>query len=167
MHPRPESIKRILFVCTGNICRSPMAEAIFRHLLQRNPSVNLEVASAGLIALPGNRASFSAIRVAGEHNIHLEDHQARLLSSQLASWADLILVMESGHKDTILHRYPETNSKILLLRSFARYGSRTRAIADPFGLSLEAYRFCFQDIKECVESLFAWLQAAKRGPSSS
>jgi protein-tyrosine phosphatase len=110
-----------------------------------------------LAAVPGSPASFSAARVARENGFSLGEHSARPLVPELVEQADLILVMEPDHRRQLLSQYPEASEKVLLLRRFARYGSRDRAILDPYGLNLEAYRFCFQDVKECVESLHAWL----------
>lgn len=156
----PGNIRNILFVCAGNICRSPMAEWQFKALLRQDPISGIQVGSAGLIALPGNSASFSAVRVARENSISLEEHKARPITTEIIDDADLILVMESHQGHELIADYPQASEKILLLRHFARYGSRERGISDPYGRNLEAYRFCFDDIKECVESLHKWLLEA-------
>jgi protein-tyrosine-phosphatase len=134
-----------------------MAEGLLKKLLLNGPIDGMEVGSAGLTALPGNHASFNALRVARENSIDLQGHRARLVTSELVSRADLILVMEQSHRQALASRHPEASEKVWLLRQFARYGSRQRGIHDPYGLNLEAYRFCFQDISECVESLHEWL----------
>jgi len=137
-----------------------MAEGLLKKLVLNSPIDGTVIGSAGLMALPGNHASFHAIRVAKENSIDLTEHRARVVTSDLISQADLILVMEPSQRQALARRQPESEDKLSLLREFARYGSRNRAITDPYGLSLEAYRFCFQDIKECVESLHQWLLAA-------
>ena len=157
------NIRSILFVCTGNTCRSPLAAGFLKKLLERNSLRRIEVGSAGLTAFPGSPASFQALGVARENSLSLENHQARLVTPPLIDQADLIVVMEPGHRRQLLDRHPQAADKILLLRHFARYGSRERGIADPYGLNLEVYRFCFEDIKECVESLHEWLLEASQG----
>jgi len=156
----PANIRNILFVCAGNICRSPMAEWQLKALLRENPITGMQVGSAGLIALPDNAASFNAVRVARENSISLEEHRARLVNTELIDNADLVLVMESHQGHELIANHPQASEKILLLRHFARYGSRERGISDPYGRNLEAYRFCFEDIKECVDSLHEWLLEA-------
>ena len=158
----PADIQNILYVCAGNICRSPMAEWQLKTLLRENPISGIQAGSAGLIALPGNSASFNAVRIARENSISLEEHKARLITAELIDSADLVLVMESHQGHELIADHPQAAEKILLLRHFARYGSRERGISDPYGRQLEAYRFCFEDIKECVESLYEWLLEAKQ-----
>lgn len=150
-------IRSLLFVCTGNICRSPMAEWLFRKLLQDRPLPEVHVRSAGFIALPGNPATHLATVVAGEHGVDLTQHRAQPLTSSLIREADLILVMEPGHRWELLYHRPEAAPKVFLLCHFAPCGDRDRAIADPYGMDAEAYRFCFQQVRECVEALYDWL----------
>ena len=109
--------------------------------------------SAGLLALPGNSVTFLAQKVAAEHGVDLAEHQAKRLSQKLVDWADLILVMEKVHKDELLAEFSEATGKTFLLRRFARYGSRNRGVADPYGLQYDAYRFCYIDIEDAVSGL--------------
>ncbi len=151
--------KKFLFVCLGNICRSPFAEVFFRELAAQKKPKGLRARSAGLIALPGNSATYMAQRDAAEYAVDLADHQAQPVSQDLMDWADLILVMEKSHQDSLLNLYPETAGKIQLIRHYARYGSRKRGIADPYGLDYEAYRFCFLDIEDAVTGLIESLKS--------
>jgi protein arginine phosphatase len=152
--------ENILFVCTGNICRSPFAEGLFNVLIEKKGLQNLAARSAGLFALPGNQATYMAQQVAAEYNVNLAEHQARLVTAELAARSDLILVMEKHHWNSIVTHFPETSDRIRLLRHFARYGSRKRGIADPYGLDYEAYRFCFLDIEDAVSGLIEFLSKA-------
>ena len=98
-----------------------MAEGLLKKLFLNSPIDGMEVGSPGLIALPGNQASFNAARAANEYSIDLEEHRARPLTSDLISNADLVLVMEPRHRQALASRYPEASKKVLLLRQFARY----------------------------------------------
>jgi protein-tyrosine-phosphatase len=151
------AIRHLLFVCTGNICRSPMAEWLSRKFIRERRLPDFQVRSAGFIAVPGNPAAHLAALVAEEYGVDLSQHRAQPLTSSLIREADLILVMEPGHRWELLHRHREIASKVFLLRHFARSGDHHRAIADPYGLDMKAYRSCFEEIRECVESLWEWL----------
>ncbi|MBW2108325.1 MAG: low molecular weight protein arginine phosphatase [Deltaproteobacteria bacterium] len=156
---RPESYTgielpaRILFVCTGNICRSPFAAALADTLARQEGLVILEADSAGLLVLPGNPATPMAQRVAREYGVDLSTHSAKPVSAALVAWCDMVLVMEHSHKKALLEAYPEASDKVVFLRHFARHGSRQRGISDPYGLDYEAYRFCYLDIQDAVLGL--------------
>ena len=144
----------ILFVCTGNICRSPFAEKLFKKLALQQERKGLRAESAGLMALPGNAATALAQQVAG---VDLSDHEAKSVTEKRVNRADLILVMEKSHKARILSSFPGATGKVRLMRHFARFGSKTRGIADPYGLNYDAYRFCFLDIEDAVSGLVEFL----------
>ena len=147
----------ILFVCTGNICRSPFAEGLFTKLASQKDRQGLFADSAGLLALPGNPATSLAQRVAAEYGVSLTQHQAKSVTENLVDWSDLILVMEKGHKEALLSNSPKAAGKVLLIRHFARFGSKNRGVADPYGLNYDAYRFCFLDIEDAVTGLIEFL----------
>ena len=146
-------MKNFLFICLGDICRSPFAEGLFAKLAAQEKLGALKTQSAGLIALPGNSATYMAKQVAKEYAVDLTEHKAQPVSKNLVNWSDLILVMEKSHKDTLFTQFPEAADKTWLIRHYARYGSRNRGIADPYGLDYEAYRFCFLDIEDAVAGL--------------
>ncbi len=150
-------ITNILFVCTGNICRSPFAESLLKKLAAEKGLKGITADSAGLLALPGNSATSLAQRVAAEYGVDLAEHKAISLSKDLVACSDLILIMEKSHEEALLAAFPEAAGKVLLIRYFARFGSRTRGIADPYGLEYDAYRFCFLDIQDSVSGLVEYL----------
>jgi protein-tyrosine phosphatase len=150
-------IANILFVCTGNICRSPFAQGLFTKIVTQNELKGLAADSAGLLALPGNSVTRLAQRVAVEYGVDLSEHEAKSVSKDLVAWSDLILVMEKSQEDALLTAFPGAAGRVLLLRYFARFGSRRRGIADPYGLDYDAYRFCFLDIEDAVSGLIQYL----------
>jgi protein-tyrosine phosphatase len=147
----------ILFVCIGNICRSPFAHAFFKKLVNQKRFQGLRAESAGLFALHGNSATYLAQRVAEEFGVDLAEHRAKSVSKELVAWSSMILVMEKSHEDTLLIDFPEAKGKTQLIRHFARFGSKRRGIADPYGLEYDAYRFCFVDIEDAVSGLIDFL----------
>ena len=149
----PGPIVNIIFVCTGNTCRSPFAQALFTKLVQQRGLNGLAADSAGLTALPGDTATFMAQQVAYEHGVDLAAHKAKPVSKELVSESDLILVMERSHEGAVIKNFPDSAGRIRLLRYYGRFGSTQRGIADPYGLQYESYRFCFLDIEDAVTGL--------------
>lgn len=150
-------ISKILFVCTGNICRSPFAQGLFNKLAAQKGLHKVTADSGGLLALPDRSATSMARRVAEEYGVDLTGHRAKSVSKKIVARSDLILVMQKSHEDALLSAFPEAAGKVLLLRHFARHGSRNRGISDPYGLSYEPYRFCFLDIEDPVSGLIQYL----------
>lgn len=147
----------ILFVCTGNICRSPFAEGLFKKLVLQQEGEDFFAESAGLMALPGNAATALAQQVASEYGVDLSDHKAKPVNEDRLDWSDLILAMEKSHEAMLMSSFPKATGKVRLMRYFARFGSKTRGIADPYGLNYDAYRFCFLDIEDAVKGLVEFL----------
>lgn len=116
-------MKHILVLCTGNICRSPTAH----YLLQQSLGDDYEVQSAGLGALVNHAADEMAIKIASSHNLDISKHRAKQVTEALLSWADLILVMETGQKKELLSKFPTLEGKIF------RYGDPVQVdIPDPY-----------------------------------
>lgn len=140
--------QRLLVVCAGNLCRSPLAEALVRaRLAQTGP--DLEVASAGLIAAVGEPADGLMCLVAQAHGLDLSLHQSRPLDPELLRWADLVLVMEEGQRRQLVQWAPGLAGKVRLLGHWT--GGE---IPDPFARGRDAAESAYGLIEAAVD---AWL----------
>lgn len=133
----------LLFICTGNTCRSPLAEAIARRQIADRQLTDLTVGSAGTSAWDGAPASDGALLVALEHGANLGEHRARQLSPELVASADLMLTMGPHHLDRADALGGAGRAHLL-----TEYASGdARAVSDPFGGDLEVYRATYQELE--------------------
>ena len=147
-------MKKILFVCTGNTCRSPMAEALFRRRV--GDDTEWEAKSAGIYAETGSPASAKAVQALEELGIDLSEHHSKPLSPGLVESADLIITMTAGHRFEILQSFPEVGNRVSLLKSFGTSKVPTD-ISDPFGGSLDVYKKTRDEIDRALSDLILFL----------
>jgi len=149
-------MKTILFVCTGNVCRSPMAEALFRKAVQDRPG--FRAVSAGLGAINGQPPSTNAVRAMTELGVSLDGFRSRMLTADLVQEADYIFGMTRGHVEGITLLYPQAAEKTFLLREFDEtLGPYEKDIADPIGGNLEVYLVCRDQIEQGVAALLKFI----------
>ena len=150
-------MKNVLFVCTGNICRSPIAEGLFRRLIGNRKDI--EVASAGVHAVRGQPPSLYAVEVCAEEGTDISDLRSEPLTPTLVNRATHIFAMTGSHLETIQTLFPHTAEKTFLLREFEEPGSTVwRDVPDPIGLGREVYEDCARIIKNALPSVLAFVE---------
>ncbi|NVK11595.1 MAG: low molecular weight phosphotyrosine protein phosphatase [Gammaproteobacteria bacterium] len=137
---------RILVVCAGNICRSPLGEVLLKQSLS-----DKQVTSAGLVARNGDGAAQYSVELAEENGLDLTQHAARKLTRELCAANDLILVMEPQHQRDVAAKFPEASGKTLLLGKWIN----VETIPDPHKQSKEAFNHAFELIKKSCD---AWAE---------
>ncbi len=130
-------MKKIMFICSGNTCRSPLAEGLFKKYLKENNITDIEVSSAGVGAFPGDAVSINSILVASNRGVNISDHRARNINPEHILTTDLFFCMSDSHK-AVLSRHCD-ESKIVVLN-----------VSDPYGRPIEVYEECARQL----ESLF-------------
>lgn len=158
----------ILFVCTGNTCRSPIAAALCREMLAREKKLaGVKVASAGLAADVGEKVSDNARIILKEERIDLSGHRAVSLNKEKVEGADLILVMTPQHKRELFKRYPGAEGKTHLLKEYSGVTAGDPAIADPYLGNLEEYRITVEEIRTGLKKLIWKLKGGSEDESST
>jgi protein-tyrosine-phosphatase len=160
---------KVLFVCTGNSCRSPMAEGILKKMLAENKLDNFEVGSAGTSSLDGVPPSWFAIEVAKAQNVDLTRHSSHQLNQQILGKADLILAMSNEHLEYIRRMNEKALEKTYLLKIFPQHHpsgeylpmteNENRSpdasyVKDPIGGSIDDYNRCFLEIEKELRRIF-------------
>ncbi len=143
--------KHILFVCTGNTCRSPMAE----HLLRHKAGDMFDVQSAGLAAFPGQDASPEVIQLFKERQIAMK-HKSQSVTEALMDWSDLVLTMTERHRQMLIDRFPDRADQIHCLKAYVQTGDGNSGdydIADPFGGNSATYARTFEEMERLITAL--------------
>ena len=140
----------ILFVCTGNTCRSPMAEHLFRKMLKDAGKPNVTVASAGTHAAPWVNFPPEAQEALASRGVTPVRHTAQDLTGLLIQQADLILTMEEHHRRIVNDRFPEAREKTYVLKSYVQSSDPEKDIRDPIGFPVAVYNDVLSDIERAL-----------------
>jgi len=143
----------ILFVCTGNVSRSFLAETLMREEIRARKLKDVSIASAGVHAYSGSPPDPLIVEYLEKRGILVQGHAARQMTAQEAEWADLILVMENRHMRMIEESWPEMKSKVALLMTYTAVAPGVEEIIDPFGRTTYHYRLAEAQIDMAVRAL--------------
>jgi glycine hydroxymethyltransferase len=161
---RASIVKSVLFVCTGNICRSPIAEGLFRRMLGNRKDI--EVASAGVHAVRGQPPSLYATQVCEDEGVDISQLRSQPLTATLVDRATHIFGMTGAHLETIHMLFPHGAEKSFLLREFEEPDATVwRDVPDPIGLGREVYELCAQTIKNALPSVLAFVEQSELAPT--
>ena len=140
---------KILFICTGNTCRSPMAEGLANKFASEL-KLPIEATSAGIMAVPLSYVSEFSVKALKEYNVDISNHIPTQLSQNLLDEADLVLTMTQAHKDIILNSLPQYKNKTYTLGEY----TSSADISDPYGCDFETYKKCVLQIKTAILKLY-------------
>ena len=147
---------KIMFICTGNICRSAMAHGLMLKKLTEKNINNIDVYSCGIYASIGDIPTYEATRVMEEYGVDIKKHRATNIRYSDIKEMDLILCATNSHKIMVIDMYPELKNKVFTMKEYVNYNREYHNsidIKDPGGYDIDTYRSCVSEIDECLELL--------------
>lgn len=147
---------KIMFICTGNICRSAMAHGLLEKRLAEKKINNVSVYSCGIQAAIGDTPTYEARTVMEEYDVDISKHKATNIRYSNIKQMDLILCATVSHKMAVIEMYPELKTKVYTMKEYVNYEREYHHplnIKDPWGYDIDTYRSCASEIDECIELL--------------
>ena len=143
---------KIMFICTGNICRSAMAHKMLEKM-SKEQNKNIEAYSSGIWAETGDIPTYEGIETMKGYGIDLSTHRATNIRNSDIRNMDVILCATLNHKKNIIAMYPELKDKVYTMKEYAGYQENDLDIPDPWGYGLDVYKNCAKEIKDCIEKI--------------
>ena len=144
---------KIMFICTGNICRSAMAHRMLEKRLKEQNKKDVEVYSCGIWAYDGNIPTDEGITTMKDYGIDLSTHRATYIKNSNIKKMDVILCATVNHKRNVVSMYPELKDKVFTMKEYAGYPDYDLDIQDPWGYGLDVYKNCAKEIEICIEKI--------------
>lgn len=145
---------KIMFICTGNICRSAMAEGMLKKMaIERK--LDIETYSCGIYAEDGDYATYNAIYVSKNYDVDISNHRATNIRNSKIEDMDVILCATKSHKQAVVYMYPNLKDKIYTMKEYAGLDKNKQDmdIKDPWGYDIETYNNCISEIEKCLEQI--------------
>lgn len=145
---------KIMFICTGNICRSAMAEGIMKKIV-KDKNIDAKVYSCGIYAETGDYATYNAIEAAKKYNVNISSHRATNIRESNIEEMDLILCATQSHKQSVIYLYPNLREKIYTMKEYAKLDNNGQDmdIKDPWGYDMNVYTNCVMEIEKCIQEI--------------
>ncbi len=145
---------KIMFICTGNTCRSAMADGLAKKLIKEK-NLDIEVFSSGTYALTGEHASFNSIAIMKEYDVDIVTHTATSIDESNIKEMDYILCATNNHKIEVITRYNELKDKVYTMKEFAELDQdgKDMDIKDPWGYDLNTFRMCAAEVSLCIDKI--------------
>ena len=150
---------KIMFICTGNICRSAMAHGMMEKLIKEN-NIDATVYSCGIYAETGDFATYNAVEAAKEYGVDISNHKATNIRESKIEEMDLILCATMSHKQSVIYLYPNLKTKVFTMKEYAKLedNDQNMDIKDPWGYDEFVYRKCAEEINDCLEKTIEMLK---------
>lgn len=143
---------KIMFICTGNICRSAMAEGIMKKIVE-DKNIDAKIYSCGIYAETGDYATYNAIEAAKQYDVDISSHRATNIRKSKIEEMDLILCATQSHKQSVIHLHPNLKEKVYTMKEYAELDKNGQDldVKDPWGYDINVYNNCVIEIEKCLQ----------------